>query len=478
MNTNSEMKPVNQVSLKQLANRNFILSLLLFVMLIGIVFFASIRDNTSMGALLDVYDDQFRVGQFKGSISDVMVPINDFTMVPNVKNFAKIKTSIQVFDDRYKNIKTIASLTDKNLQSIDQMNMMMTEVLSIAKDVAEEKIPLSQASQVAMIAQNLVLSAQSKLDVIIKSMEIGLAQKKIEREKQATMQLYILLGFIVLIILLLEFLNRKLLAHAQVVSKASSNVVESAGDIVEANRVQASITEQQSKFMDKVIKGLEFITISGSKIPIATTKLEKNSSVISSFARGGVKEINEALTVINQVRGSVSTMTANSEHISDKANQVLQSIEQIQDVADEANLLALNASIDGGSSMTHDVQRMAEQIRGYANEIRASIEGVTSASGSVEKTTTESITILDKNVEVIKSTSDMLNRIETLSATNGQSSAVIVKAIQLQNERNKKILHVLKHISQLLHSSDDKLQAYHEASSRLTEASESLKNMS
>ncbi|MDQ6994382.1 MAG: methyl-accepting chemotaxis protein, partial [Mariprofundaceae bacterium] len=428
MNANSEINLGNQVSLKQLANRNFMLSLLLFIVLIGIVFFASIRDNTSTGELLSVYDEQFRVGQFKGSISDVMVPINDFTMVPNAKNFGKIKTSIKVFSDRYNNIKTIASLTDKDLKSIEQMNMMMAQVLDIAKDVADGKIPASQASQVAMIAQNLVLTAQSKLEEIIKNMEAGLAQKKLERKEQATLQLYILLGFIVLIILLLEFLNRRLLAHAQVVSKASSNIAESAGDIVEANRAQANITEQQSRFMDKVIKGLELISVAGAKIPVATGKLEKNSSVISSFAKGGVVEINQALTVINQARASVETLTTTSGDISEKSNQVLQSLEQIQDVADEANLLALNASIDGGSSITHEVQRMADQIRGYTDEIRTSIGGVTSASGNVATSTRDSITHVDKSVEVIKSTTDMLTRIETLSETNGQSSVVIVKA--------------------------------------------------
>ena len=478
MNATATTTSSNQVSLKQLANRNFMLSLILFIVLIGIVFFASLRDNSSMGALLEVYDDQFRVGQFKGSISDVMVPINDFTMTADTKNFAKINHAVKIFNDRYKGVKSIPSLNEKDHKSLDQMHFMMTEVVNIANDVAEGLVPASQASHVAVIAQNLVLSAQLKLEAIIKAMEVRLEQKAAEREEQATMQLYILLGFIVLIILLLEFLNRRLLSHAQTVSKASSNIAESAGDIVEANKVQANITEQQSRFMDKVIKGLELIAIAGAKIPVATGKLEKNSTVISSFAKGGVVEIKEALAVINQARGSVESLTSNGKAITSKTNQVLQSLDQIQEVADEANLLALNASIDGGSSITHEVQRMAEQIRAYTDEIRTAIEAVSTASGSAMKTTAESVSYVDKSVEVIKSTSDMLGRIETLSETNGNSSVVIVKAIEQQNERNKKILHVLKHISQLLHSSDDKLQAYQEASSRLTEASESLQHMS
>ncbi len=477
MNEKTESAPGNQVSLNQLANRNFMLSLLLFIVLIGIIFFASLRDSANTNTLVAVYDDQSRLGQFKASISDVMIPINDFTMTASTKNFAKINAAIKNFGERYEDIKSIKHLTAQDLESLDQMNSLMAEVLNIASDVADGKITASQAPQVAVIAQSLVLQSQVKVDAIVKGMEEQLKRSSNQREEQASMQLYLLLGFIVLIILLLEFLNRKLMRHAQTVSKASNNVAESAGDILEANKVQASITEQQSKFMEKVIKGLELISVSGAKIPVATSKLEKNSGVISSFAKGGVVEIEHALTSITGVRGSVELLSTNTGVISEKATKVFQSLEQIQEVADEANLLALNASIDGGSSITNEVQRMADQIRGFADDIRTSMQAVSSASGDASKATAESLAYVGKGVEVIQNTSDMLNRIENLSETNGQSSAIIVKAVEQQNERNKKILHVLKHIAQLLHSSDDKLQAYQEASTRLTEASESLQNM-
>ncbi len=464
-------------SLKRLAKRNFMLSLLLFAVLITIIFFASLRDSASMNQLVGVYDDQFRVGQLKASMSDVMVPINDFTMTANNNNFAKIRKAIAVFAQRYSDIKAIAYLTDSDRRLLNQINSLMSEVLNIANDVADGKISPTQAPQVAVIAQNLVLSAQLKLATIVQGMNVQLQQQSEQRAQQASMQLYGLLAFIILIVLLLEFLNRRLLAHAHTLSKVSNDVVDRAGDIVEVNKIQTSITEQQIRFMDKVIKGLELIAVSGSKIPLATRKLEKNATVISSFATGGLGDVETCSQSIQATADNIERLASTIAQGSNKTEHILHVLEQIQHIADEANLLALNASLDGGSAISHEVQQMADQIRAYTDEIRGAIQSIKQTSDEHQKASRlshDDIVMLGKNTQ---NTSDVLQRIEKLSLINGQSSVVIIKAVEQQNARNQKILLVLRHISELLHSSDNKLQAYKDASDRLTEASESLQHM-
>jgi methyl-accepting chemotaxis protein len=464
-------------SLRRLAKRNFILSLLLFVALIAIIFFASLRDSASMNQLVGVYNDQFRVGQLKASMSDVMVPINDFTMTANSKNFAKIRKAIEVFSTRYTEVQSIAYLTPNDVTALGQINNLMAEVQTIATDVADGKISPDQAAQVAVIAQNLVLSAQMKLATIVQGMDVQLKQQIEQRAEQADIQLYSLLGFIVLIILLLEFLNRRLLLHAHTLSAASSHVVESAGDIVEVNKIQASMTEQQTRFMDKVIKGLELIAVAGIKIPLATRKLEKNATVIASFAKGGGNDVGEVLHAVTTTRESMVSLVDQIGDNNAKTEQILLVLKHIQNVADEANLLALNASIDGGSSITHEVQQLADQIGVYTDEIRTAIESIMHTSGELAQTCASNRDAIAVTESEFQATSDLLHRIEKLSDNNGESTMVIVQAIEQQNVRTQKILMVLRHISELLHSSDNKMQAYKDASDRLNEASESLHDM-
>jgi len=430
-----------------------------------------------MNQLQSVYDEQFRVTQLKSSMSDVMVPINDFTMTADTKNFAKIRSAIKVFSQRYSDITSVSYLTDNDKQSLNQIQSLMTEVQSIANDVAGGKISSDQADQVAVIAQNLVLSAQLKLSAIIQAMHVQLKQQAAQRIKQAHIQLYGLLAFIVLIVFLLEFLNRKLLSHAHTLSKVSSNVVESAGDIVEVNKIQANMTEQQTRFMDKVIKGLELIAVSGTKIPLATRKLEKNAVIISSFAKGGANDVATLLDSMQTNREGVESLAMQLSQNNSKIEQVLEVLKQIQNVADEANLLALNASIDGGSSITHEIQQIADHIKAYTDEVRTTLGTIKQSSDTITATSTINQNHIETTAAGFQNTADLLQRIETLSQSNGQSATVIAQAIAQQNARNQKILLVLRHISELLHSSDNKLQAYNDASERLSEASESLQDM-
>ncbi len=476
MHESTESGSNKQLSLRQLAGKNSILSLLLFAVLIGIIVVASLRDREGMDGLGHVYDDQFRVEQFKATLSNVMLPLNDFTMTSDSANFVRIKKAVSQYKASYLGTAAIPRLSAQDKAALAKVDALMNEVMSMANDVANAKIPASHAAQITLLSQNLVLAAQKKLQSIVNRMETQLAASRAERQHKATMQLYILLGFIVFIVLLLEFLNRRLLKHAQSVSKASSSLAESAGDIVLVNKMQASANDQQARFMGKVIKGLELIADSGKEISAVVGNLEKNSSLIQSFAKGGVKQLQTSLAAADKLNADKTISAGADSQIPD---QILKSLQQIQDVADEAHLLALNASIDGAdqavSSISNEVQRMADQIRAYSEDVRSAVQQMSGASSHVAE---ERLEYINNSVELARQTSDLLCRIEAVSEKNGQALSAIARATGRQNERNLKILQALQHISELLHISGNKAQAYSDASERLSEASESLQHIS
>jgi len=466
-----------QISLRQLASKNSMLSLLLFAVLIVIIVVASLRDRESMNVLAEVYDDQFRVEQFKATLSNVMLPLNDFTMTSESSNFARIRKAVSEYKTSYHSITAIPRLGAQDKDALAKVDALMNEVMNMANDVADAKIPANQAAQVTLLSQNLVLAAQKKLESIVKGMEDQLDASTIERQHKASMQLYILLGFIVFIVLLLEFLNRRLLKHAQTVSRASSSLAESAGDIVLVNKMQASASDQQVRFMEKVIKGLELIADSGKEISTVIAGLGKNSGVIQSFAKGGAKELEDSLAAADKLRANMQVSTGSDKP--NEAEQMLKSLQQIQDVADEAHLLALNASIDGAdqgvSSISNEVQRMADQIREYSEEIRGTVQHMSGASSHAAG---ERLQYINSSIELARQTAGLLSRIEAMSEKNVQAASAIARTTGRQNERNLKILQALQHISELLNISGNKAQAYSDASARLGEASESLQHIS
>ena len=474
-------RPAKYNSLKQMAGRNFIFSLLLFAVLLAIIFIAFQRDRDSMNSLEQVYIDQFHIEQFRASLANVVRPLNDFALTSNESNFPKLKKAVKDYKASYESIKSIPHLTTDQQNDLDQVNLLMSEVMNIALDVADKKIPANQAGHVTVLAQNLVLATGKKLQSIVSSLEQVLAQKSAERQEKASRQLYILLGFILLIIVILELFNRRLVSQAQRLSKVSSSVATSAGDMLNVSEEQASATDQQSRFMDKVITGLEMVADSGGKIAITVAGMEKAAAGSSSFAKGGSEAMQDVTSSINIIRAEVGTFGETNMLIDQKMEQLLTSIAQVIEVTEESNLLALNASIESPgnhSGLTDEVQRTADQIRQVSEEMRSSVEtmrALNSQSGGEQSNTLKE---LDHCIEISSRVSMLLDKTDQMSNKTHQSASVVLQVTERQNDRNTKILQALKHISELLTISGNKLQASREASKRLSEASESLQNMS
>lgn len=474
-----ENRSVKQVSLMQMAKRNSVLSLLLFVALIAIIFVAFQRDRDSMASLEDVYRDQFNIEQFKATLFDVISPLNDFALTADEKNFQKLKDAIKHYETTYAVIKAIPHLTPEHHKSLVKVHQLMTEVMNIASDVADQKIAANQTGTVTILAQNLVLGAQSKLESIVEGLEKQLHRSSAERQEKATMQLYILLAFIVFIVLLLEFLSRKLLKHAQQLSRASSSVATGIGDILDANKAQASASEQQTRFMEKVIKGLELIADSGTSIATTATSVEKATSVSASFAKGGLMEMENILASVATLKGEANQNHSKISMVNSKADQLIGVLEQISEVSDEAQLMAVNASIESSgtsSSVVDDMERMANQIRLSSDEIRAIVQEL--RDGVADSTSNERVRSIETIEELSHRVTNLMSKIHKMSEKGTLSSGTVIQSTLRQNDRNQKILQALKHISELLQVSGSKLHASNEASVRLSEASESLQNMS
>ncbi len=481
MEETGENKSAKQTSLKQMAGRNFIYSLLMFVALVAIIFIAMQREQNSMETLEKVYIDQFHIEQFRASLSDVVRPLNEFALTSSEENFPKLNKAVQAYKDSYAQIKAIPHLTANHQKALDQVNQLMSEVMNIASDVADKKISSNQAGHVTVLAQNLVLATAEKLESIVISLEVVLQEKSAEHEKKAKLQLYAVLGFILVIVVLLELFNRRLVRHAQEVSKVSSSVAMSAGNMLSVSEEQVDAADQQSRFIDRVIKGLELIADSGKKVSATIANIEKTSDGTSSFAKSAAAEMRVASSTIDKVREGIDTAADSISIIDQKSQLVLVAIQQMMEVAEEANLLVLNASIESSgdnSSMTAEVQGMSDQIRQISEDIRASVEEVRALAGESASGNNTAAQEIEHCLEITGRASGLMDKTQNMADKSKQSALIVMQASERQNDRNRKILQALKHISELLSLSGTKLQESRDATKRLSEASESLQNMS
>lgn len=231
--TNSEK--VNVKSLRQLANRNIILTMILFAALIGAILFAFDRAGKGLSELSELYDQQSRLEKFKSSLPNVLLPLNDYTLTQNQEDVAKIDKASQDFLRLYGEVTVLPILTDVDNRELQEVFSLMQEVIGIADDIVSGKIPAAMAGNVTVVAQSLVFVGQEKMEDVTNRLEKALASETAAKTDELRKLAMINIGLIVLVIVISALLSRGFINNVSAtISQVAKDVSYSSNEILGA----------------------------------------------------------------------------------------------------------------------------------------------------------------------------------------------------------------------------------------------------
>ena len=268
----------------------------------------------------------------------------------------------------------------------------------------------------------------------------------------------------------------KVLDIVSTIAVASNEITLAVDEIAEGASDQVEDANAGSRKMNELSNSInKIVDISVSSMKQAEIMIEKTSA--------GIKKIEDLKNSFTKNDDSVKKVAIGIQELGEKSNTINDIVETINNIADQTNLLALNAAIEAARAGEHgkgfavvadEVRKLAEQSSQATEEIRIIINDISNVIHNTEESMEVSNTIIN---ETNISLSDTVNSYRDIE----KEASKVIDNIKITTEHARQIdeesILVIDSINGILEVSSQSAAATEEISATVNTQNESISSV-
>lgn len=280
------------------------------------------------------------------------------------------------------------------------------------------------------------------------------------------------------------------------VERIQNMVIDSAAtndDLAEAVDELKYIVDKSSELVNTQQDETNMVATAVNEMSVTATEVASNANEAAAFTETANKEVSDATQMISNTVGVVESLandfangTTSIASVQDRVNDIGSVLDVIRGIAEQTNLLALNAAIEAA--------RAGEQGRGFAvvaDEVRALAGRTQQSTGEIQtmierlqESAGEAVKVMDGGTATSKNAVSMANDAvsnlsvisEHINSLNGMNSQTAL-AVGEQSQVSESVSENITRIASLAHDTNKVTSKALKTSSSVESATNRLKAM-